>query len=84
MDDEIRFGVDYDRFDIAIAHYKFWVDVATIQQRFPKQLWKAIGCYFKLAEPGKGPLILSNEMQDEIYTQLCVKHFGGPMPIRVA
>lgn len=84
MDDRIQFGVDFDREDIATAHYKFWLDVATLERRVPNRFWKAMSTYFKVAGTGEGALLLSNEAQDEIYTQLCVKHYGGPLPSRVA
>lgn len=97
MEDSIQFGVDFDRADIVCAHFKFWLDVATseiarqpMRDLYCAKLRKAVPCYFRIMGAGNSHGVestlvrLNNEAQDEIYTQLCVRYFGGPFPTRVA
>lgn len=91
MEDSIQFGVDFDRADIVCAHFKFWLDVATseiarqpMRDLYCAKLRKVVVRYFQIMGVANQPVILNNEAQDEIYTQLCVRYFGGPFPTRVA
>ena len=97
MDDSIQFGVDFGRADIVCAHFKFWLDVATsevarqpMRDLYCAKLRKVVVRYFQIMgvqnKPGVQSTLarLNNEAQDEIYTQLCVRYFGGPFPTRVA